>query len=87
MGPNSFRNLTYLAVLLVVGALVYLVYSSSKKKNHLNPGVDNPSLSSYTDTLNSIVSPSSAVISADTSKNSLDGQLTPLSSASSYFIA
>jgi SPOR domain len=81
MGPNSFRNLTYLAVLLVVGALVYLVYSSSKNKKRLNPGVENPSLSSYTDTLGSITGASTAALGIDSVKNSLDGQIAPISGA------
>ena len=83
MGPNSFRNLTYLAVLLVVGALVYLVYSSSKKKNRLNPSVETPSLSSYTDTLGSIVGSSTAALGINSVKNSLDGQLTAAGTAAS----
>jgi SPOR domain len=75
MGPNSFRNLTYLAVLLVVAALIYLVYSSSKNKKGLNPSVENASLGTYTDTLGSIIGSSSAALSIDSVKNSVDGQL------------
>ena len=75
MGPNSFRNLTYLAVLLVVAALIYLVYSSSKNKKSLNPSVENASLGTYTDTLGSIIGSSSAALSIDSVKNSVDGQL------------
>jgi septal ring-binding cell division protein DamX len=75
MGPNSFRNLTYLAVLLVVAALIYLVYSSSKNKKGLNPSVENASLGTYTDTLGSIIGSSSAALTIDSVKNSVDGQL------------
>jgi SPOR domain len=75
MGPNSFRNLTYLAVLLVVAALIYLVYSSSKNKKSLNPSVENVSLGTYTDTLGSIIGSSTAALSIDSVKNSIDGQL------------
>ena len=75
MGPNSFRNLTYLAVLLVVAALIYLVYSSSKNKKSLNPSVENATLGTYTDTLGSLAGSSSAALSIDSVKNSLDGQL------------
>jgi hypothetical protein len=75
MGPNSFRNLTYLAVLLVVAALIYLVYSSSKNKKGLNPSVENASLGTYTDTLGSIIGSSTAALSIDSVKNSVDGQL------------
>jgi hypothetical protein len=32
MGPNSFRNLTYAAVMAVVGILAYLIYQSSQKQ-------------------------------------------------------
>ncbi len=75
MGPNSFRNLTYLAVLLVVGALIYLVYSSSKNKKNLNPSVENATLGTYTDTLGSLAGSSSAAYPIDSTKNSIDGQL------------
>ncbi len=83
MGPNSFRNLTYLAVLAVVGALVYLIYQSSKKKReHLNPSIETTGgLSSYSDTLGSIVGsstatlPSSAALAGDTIQESVDGTL------------
>lgn len=75
MGPNSFRNLTYLAVLLVVGALIYLVYSSSKNKKSLNPSVENETLGTYTDTLGSLSGSSTAAFPIDSSKNSIDGQL------------
>ena len=82
MGPNSFRNLTYLAVLAVVGALVYLIYQSSQKKSErLNPSIETPAgLSSY-DTLSSIVGsptatlPSSAAMSGDTVHEAVDGTL------------
>lgn len=83
MGPNSFRNLTYLAVLAVVGALVYLIYQSSKKKSaQLNPSIETPAgLGSYSDTLGSIVGsspatlPSSAAMSGDTVHEAVDGTL------------
>lgn len=83
MGPNSFRNLTYLAVLAVVGALVYLIYQSSKKKSErLNPSIETPAgLGSYSDTLGSIVGsstatlPSSAAMSGDTVHEAVDGTL------------
>jgi hypothetical protein len=75
MGPNSFRNLTYLAVLLVVAALIYLVYSSSKNKKSLNPSLENVSLGTYTDTLGSIIGSSTAALSMDSVKNNIDGQL------------
>lgn len=80
MGPNSFRNLTYLAVLAVVGALVYLIYQSSKKKSErLNPSIE--SLGNYPDSLSSIVGsstatlPSSAAMSGDTVHDAVDGTL------------
>ncbi len=80
MGPNSFRNLTYLAVLAVVGALVYLIYQSSKKKSErLNPSIE--SLGNYPDSLSSIVGsstatlPSSAAMSGDTVQDAVDGTL------------
>ncbi len=83
MGPNSFRNLTYLAVLAVVGALVYLIYQSSKKKSErLNPSIETPAgLGSYSDSLGSIVGsstatlPSSAAMSGDTVHEAVDGTL------------
>lgn len=83
MGPNSFRNLTYLAVLAVVGALVYLIYQSSKKKSErLNPSIETPAgLGSYSDTLGSIVGsstatlPSSAAMYGDTVHDAVDGTL------------
>jgi SPOR domain len=80
MGPNSFRNLTYLAVLAVVGALVYLIYQSSKKKSErLNPSIE--SLGNYPDSLSSIVGsstatlPSSAAMPGDTVNDAVDGTL------------
>jgi cell division septation protein DedD len=78
MGPNSFRNLTYLAVLAVVGSLIYLIYQSSqKKRNRLNPNVESTtSLSDY-DTLSSIsgssTNPSGAY--SDTVRSAVDGSL------------
>ena len=86
MGPNSFRNLTYAAVLAVVGALVYLVYQSSKKKERLNPSVESTaSLGSYTDTLGSISGTSSAALGGiDSVSNSVDGNFVPSSSPSTY---
>ena len=82
MGPNSFRNLTYLAVLAVVGALVYLIYQSSRKKSErLNPSIESTAgLGSY-DSLSSIVGtptatlPSSAAMSGDTVHEAVDGTL------------
>lgn len=87
MGPNSFRNLTYAAVLAVVGALVYLVYQSSKKKQRLNPSVESSStLGAYTDTLGSIAGTSSAALVGDSVRSSVDGSLLSRSSSepSSY---
>ncbi len=83
MGPNSFRNLTYLAVLAVVVALVYLIYQSSRKKSErLNPSIETPAgLGSYSDSLGSIVGsstatlPSSAAMSGDTVHEAVDGTL------------
>ncbi len=76
MGPNSFRNLTYAAVLAVVGALVYLVYQSSKRKQKLNPSVESTStLGGYVDTLGSIAGSSTAALSMDSIKSSVDGDL------------
>ncbi len=75
MGPNSFRNLTYLTVLLVVGALIYLIYSASKNRNRLNPSIDNTTLSGYGDSLNSMVGSSIAALPIDSVKNSIDGAL------------
>ena len=73
MGPNSFRNLTYAAVLLVVGALVYLIYKSSKNKNKLNPAIEAASgLSTYGDTTANL---SGATLTPDASTTSQDGQL------------
>ena len=76
MGPNSFRNLTYAAVLAVVGSLVYLIYQSSKKKQKLNPAIESTSgLSAYTDTLGSLSGASTAALPADARTSSVDGQL------------
>ena len=85
MGPNSFRNLTYAAVLAVVGALVYLVYQSSKRKERLNPSVESSaSLGSYTDTLGSISGTSSAALDGiDSVNNTVDGNFVSSSSPSS----
>lgn len=85
MGPNSFRNLTYAAVLAVVGALVYLVYQSSKKKERLNPSVESSaSLGSYTDTLGSISGTSSAALDGiDSVNNTVDGNFVSGSTPSS----
>ena len=75
MGPNSFRNLTYAAVLAVVGSLVYLIYQSSKKKK-LNPAIESTSgLSAYTDTLGSLSGASTAALPVDARTSSVDGQL------------
>jgi hypothetical protein len=72
MGPNSFRNLTYAAVLLVVGSLVYLIYKSSKNKNKLNPAIEaTAGLSTYGDTSNL----SGATLTPDVSTSSQDGSL------------
>ena len=64
MGPNSFRNLTYLAVLAVVGALVYLIYQSSKKKRErLNPSIETSAgLGGISDSLGSIAGSSTATL-------------------------
>jgi hypothetical protein len=75
MGPNSFRNLTYLTVLLVVGALIYLIYSASKNRNRLNPSIDNTTLSGYGDSLSSMVGSSVAALPIDSVKNTIDGAL------------
>ena len=83
MGPNSFRNLTYLAVLAVVGALVYLIYQSSKKKRErLNPSIETTAgMAGYSDSLSSIAGsstatlPSSAALAGDTVNNAVDGTL------------
>ena len=85
MGPNSFRNLTYAAVLAVVGALVYLVYQSSKKKERLNPSVESSaSLGGYTDTLGSISGTSSAALDGiDSVNNTVDGNFVSSSTPSS----
>ena len=80
MGPNSFRNLTYAAVLLVVGALVYLIYKSSKNKNKLNPAIEAASgLSTYGDTTANL---SGATLTPDASTTSQDGQLVSGAAAS-----
>jgi hypothetical protein len=83
MGPNSFRNLTYLAVLAVVGALVYLIYQSSKKKRESrNPSIESAAgLGGYPDSLSSIAGastatlPSSAAMAGDTVREAVDGTL------------
>lgn len=76
MGPNSFRNLTYAAVIAVVGALGYLVYQASKKKQRVNPSVETTTpMSDYTDTLGSISSPSTAMLPEETSRNTVDGNI------------
>ena len=73
MGPNSFRNLTYAAVLLVVSSLVYLIYKSSKNKNKLNPAMEATSgLSTYGDTSNTLAG---ATLTPDLTTTSQDGQL------------
>ena len=83
MGPNSFRNLTYIAVLAVVGALVYLIYQSSKKKRErLNPSIETGAgLSNVSDSLGSISGsstaslPSSAAMVGDTIHEEVDGSI------------
>lgn len=84
MGPNSFRNLTYLAVLAVVGALVYLIYQSSKKKRERlsNPSIEtNASLGGIPDSLGSIAAsstatlPTSGAMAGDTVHSAVDGTL------------
>jgi SPOR domain len=73
MGPNSFRNLTYAAVLLVVGSLVYLIYKSSKNKNKINPAMEaTAGLSTYGDTLSNLAG---ATLTPDLTTTSQDGQL------------
>jgi cell division septation protein DedD len=74
MGPNSFRNLTYAAVLLVVGSLVYLIYKSSKNKNKLNPAIEASAsgLSTYGDTSATLAG---ATLTPDLTTTSQDGQL------------
>jgi SPOR domain len=73
MGPNSFRNLTYAAVLLVVSSLVYLIYKSSKNKNKLNPAMEATSgLSTYGDTSTTLAG---ASVTPDLTTTSQDGQL------------
>jgi SPOR domain len=73
MGPNSFRNLTYAAVLLVVGSLVYLIYKSSRNKNKLNPAIEASSgLSTYGDTSATLAG---ATLTPDLTTTSQDGQL------------
>ena len=83
MGPNSFRNLTYAAVLLVVGSLVYLIYQSSKKKREkVNPDIESTAgLGNFNDTLNSIAGASTTTLSSsaaalgDSVNSAVDGQL------------
>ena len=82
MGPNSFRNLTYLAVLAVVGALVYLIYQSSKKKrDRLNPSIEaNAGLGGISDSLGSISGSSTASLPStsglgDSISNTVDGAI------------
>lgn len=82
MGPNSFRNLTYLAVLAVVGALVYLIYQSSKKKrDRLNPSIEaNAGLGGISDSLGSISGSSTASLPStsglgDSIGNTVDGAI------------
>lgn len=83
MGPNSFRNLTYLAVLAVVGALVYLIYQSSKKKRErLNPSIETSAgLGGISDSLGSIAGsstatlPTSGAMAGDTVHSAVDGTL------------
>lgn len=74
MGPNSFRNLTYAAVLLVVGSLVYLIYKSSRNKNKLNPAIEASAsgLSTYGDTSATLAG---ATLTPDLTTTSQDGQL------------
>ena len=82
MGPNSFRNLTYLAVLAVVGALVYLIYQSSKKKrDRLNPSIEaSAGLGGISDSLGSISGSSTASLPStsglgDSISNTVDGAI------------
>jgi cell division septation protein DedD len=76
MGPNSFRNLTYAAVLLVVGALVYLIYQSSKKKrqNALSNTELSSGINGFTDTLGSLTGSSIASLPSDSVSNQVDGR-------------
>ena len=76
MGPNSFRNLTYAAVIAVVGALGYLVYQASKKKQRVNPSVESTTpLSSYTDSTGSIAGTTSSTFPDETTTNTVDGSI------------
>jgi SPOR domain len=87
MGPNSFRNLTYAAVLLVVGALVYLIYQSSQKKKQQALSTSenvNSGINGFTDTLGSLAGSSIASLPSDSVSNSVDGQYVSGKSPSTY---
>ncbi len=77
MGPNSFRNLTYAAVIAVVGALGYLVYQANKSKQRVNPSVESTTpLSGYTDSPGSIAGNTTTTTTPDeTSTNTVDGSI------------
>jgi cell division septation protein DedD len=74
MGPNSFRNLTYAAVLLVVGSLVYLIYKSSKNKK-LNPAMEASASASGLSTYSDTTALTGASVTPDVSTSSQDGSL------------
>lgn len=85
MGPNSLKNWTYAAFLLVIGALGYLIYNSSKAKERTNPNLDNLSgLSSY-DSLSALSTTSPSAIASDSIRTTIDGELvTPRDVPKSY---
>lgn len=88
MGPNSFRNLTYAAVMAVVGILVYLIYQSSQKSKAKRAELAaqsadlNSGIGTLGDTLGSLTTSTSAALSSgvDAAGSTISGAANALTS-------
>lgn len=91
MGPNSFRNLTYAAVMAVVGILVYLIYQSSQKSKAKRDAAAaqvadiNSGLGTLGDTLGSLTTSASAALATgvDATGSAINGAANAISSPAS----